>query len=489
MSSTSGRREAEQGSEGLKVSKRAFIIAGTSSNTGKTTVAAAIMAALKRRGLVVQPFKAGPDYIDPSHHEAAAGRPSYNLDTWMMGAGVTRETFFRALEDADVGVVEGVMGLFDGKAGESGGEGSTAHLAKVLGLGVILVVDARSMAGSAAALVHGFESFDEDVRITGVVFNRVGSPRHAEMLRDAVERRCRARVLGCLPADDGVAVPSRHLGLVMPYQGRKGPDTNRLASLVEGRIDLEVVLRAATEVVPGRRHDPGTSPSPAGPRPRIAVARDRAFCFYYRQNIDMLEGFGAEVVFFSPLEDRRLPEGTDGIYLGGGYPELHAADLEANTELREEVRRFCRRGGPVYAECGGLMYLGKGLTDVHGRSYAMAGVFPWTSRMLPRKRSLGYREVEVIGGCPFIERGQRIRGHEFHYSETTPHERIPRTYKMTGAGDGAPIREGYLYRNTLASYIHLHFASNPCFAEGFVARCMEAKEGAGKGIMRLHSAR
>ena len=458
--------------------KTAFVIGAPSSGAGKTTAAMMLMAALVKRGIVVQPFKAGPDFIDPGHHTALCSLPSYNLDTWMMGREGVKKTFQRAMSGADAGVVEGVMGLFDGKDGRAG-DGSTAHLSKVLGLPVILVVDAGKTAGSVAPLVYGFERFDPGVKLAGVIFNRVGSGRHFRMLEEAVEKGCSTRVLGYIPKDEDTAVPQRHLGLFTAAETESGPSKERLALLAERHIDINGLL----EVAPAVETIPGPDAAPSSHRTenpsscvRIAVALDRAFSFYYRENLDILEGSGAEIAFFSPLKDRSLPPGTDGVYIGGGYPELYASALEANGALREEIRSFALSGGPVYAECGGLMYLGREIMDLNGRRFSMVGLYPWTSRMLPGKRSLGYREVEARKGCPFLDAGQRIRGHEFHYSEITPPEGILRTYRIMDDRGSMP-GEGYLLGRTLASYVHLHFASNPEFARGFVRVCRESKKG------------
>jgi cobyrinic acid a,c-diamide synthase len=463
---------------------KAFIIAGTRSGVGKTTLTLGIMEAFRRRGLKVQPFKAGPDYIDPGFHTALCRNPSYNLDTWMMGTRGVKKTFSRAMESKDVGVVEGVMGLFDGKYGvKAGGEGSTAHIARVLGLPVILVLDSAGISGSAGAVVKGFEGFDRGVKITGVIFNRVASPRHFEMLTSAVTENTKARILGFLPADEKIKLPHRHLGLVTSGDltgGEWGRFLKKAHTLVEKNIDINGLLKVLPIVRLKRvssfksKHKNPCTPYPhCPPCPKIAVARDTAFCFYYRENLDILESLGAKVVFFSPLKDKRLPKGVKGIYLGGGYPELYAERLAANWPVREEIKRFAQAGYPVYAECGGLMYLGRALKDLKGRTHKMAGVFPWTSRMLERRKALGYSEVKAKAGCPFLKRGAAIRGHEYHYSEITrPPSGIERVFELSGSGaTGTGGLEGYLYKNTLASYVHLHFASNRSFAEGFVKAC------------------
>ncbi len=448
--------------------QHAFMIAGVSSGAGKTTAALGLMAALRERGLRVQPFKAGPDYIDPGHHTALCERPSYNLDTWMMGGKSVKDTFTQAMTGADVGIVEGVMGLFDGRCG--GFEGSSAHLAEVLGLPVILVLDAARMAGSAAAIVSGFEGFNSKVRVVGVIFNRVGSYRHFSMLKEAVESHCMAKVLGSLPREEEIAIPERHLGLIVSEEMGIGPADDRaakLSRLISDRISLDGVL--ALSRLKDREYEK-EKPANREAVCRIAVACDEAFCFYYRQNLDILETMGAELVYFSPLKDKSLPRGSRGIYLGGGYPELYGKTLHLNESLKKEIKSFSESGRPVYAECGGLIYLGRELKSLEGETFEMAGVFPWRSTMMKRRKSLGYREVIVDGHCPFLEKGQKIRGHEFHYSEISHDGETQKVYKVTDSG-GENMEDGYIYKNTLASYVHLHFASNPKFAEGFVKRC------------------
>lgn len=453
---------------------KAFIVAGTHSGVGKTTIAVGLMAALRKRGMVIQPFKVGPDYIDPGYHKAVCGRPSYNLDTWMMGIDAVKRTFARAMQGADIGIIEGVMGLFDGKDGRDE-QGSTAHVAKVLGIPVILVVDARSMARSVGALVYGYERFDPKVKIAGVIFNRVGSERHFKMLKNAVETKCKAKVLGYIPRDGEITLPERHLGLVMASEARGKKQEARfkkLGELIERFVDVDRILKIDSRFkVQDSRFKIGNWKSEIG-IVKIAVAIDNAFCFYYQENLDMLQQLGAELVSFSPLKDKRLPENINGIYLGGGYPELFAKRLEANKALRKEIKVLADSGLPIYAECGGLMYLGKGLNDFKRKTYGMAGVFPWVSRMLEKRKSLGYREIKASLGCPFLAKGQTMRGHEYHYSEIDkPSKKIKRVYLLTAHCSLFTEREGYLYKNTLASYIHLHFASNPKFAVGFVRAC------------------
>lgn len=458
----------------MRKNKKGFVVAAPSSGSGKTVVALGIMEALRRRGLCVQPFKAGPDYIDPGHHAALLKRPSYNLDTWMMGPDAVAKTFRAKAEGADVSVVEGVMGLFDGRDGRSE-EGSTAHLAKLLSLPVLLVVNAEKAARSVGAVVKGFEEYDPGVDLKWVVFNRVASERHYGMLKDSIPKGSKVRSLGYIPRDISLSMPERHLGLVTSSSIGRGKwlsFVEKAASVVEKYLDLDMLLKGA--LIP-RSVFPAVSVEDkavkVGNGPLIAVALDRAFCFYYEENLDMLRSFGARIIPFSPIKDKKLPEGAQGIYIGGGYPEMFASALDRNASMRADIKRAALSGLPIYAECGGLMYLGKSIEDLKGGRWAGAGVFPWSTRMRDKRAALGYREISVKRGCALFKRGGVLRGHEFHYSEiSAPPERIKRAFKVTRS-DGSVIEEGYSYKNTLASYIHIHFASNPAFAKGFVKAC------------------
>jgi cobyrinic acid a,c-diamide synthase len=444
-------------------------VAGTHSGSGKTTVALGLMAALRRRGLAVQGFKVGPDFIDPGHHRAVTGREAHNLDGWMMSPEANRDLFLRGLAGADAAIVEGVMGLFDGVSGRDE-SGSTAQMAKGLGIPVLLVVDARSMARSAAAVALGFARFDPGLGLAGVVFNRVGSEGHARMLEEAMETVSDLPVLGCLPREEGLEIPSRHLGLVTAEDHvLDAQRAEKLAQWVEGNLRVDRLLETAP-----RCFAPAPDPVPAVERHvRIGLARDKAFCFYYAENLRLLESSGAELVPFSPLRDRDLPEGVCGLYLGGGYPELHCETLSANRGMKRAIRAFAGGGGTVYAECGGFMYLMHTIQDLDGRAHRMAGIFPFEAVMEPRLRSLGYREVNTMEESPLGPAGTRVRGHEFHYSRMKDWEEEPnRIYEVSGREPRQePIREGFLTGSVLGSYIHLHWGSNPAAARAFVEAC------------------
>ncbi len=447
---------------------RAFVVAGTQSGVGKTTVTLGLLAALRRRGFRVQGFKVGPDFIDPGYHAVATGNPSYNLDGWMLEKEYNLRSFGRRMQGKDVGVVEGVMGLFDGYGG--GGEaGSTAEMAKWLGLPVVLVVDASAMARSVAALVWGFQHFDPELKVAGVIFNRVGGPGHLRYLKEALEENPTLTVLGGLPYRAEIRIPERHLGLTTQEEFGPSPQwVERLASFVEEHLDLDRLLgMSRVGAVPVSASDPCPE-TPKGQRVRLGVAKDEAFCFYYSENLELLEAAGAELVFFSPLRDPTLPPDLQGLYLGGGYPELHAERLSANQKMRKAVQAFIEGGGVVYAECGGLMYLSQGIRSLDGALFPMVGIYPATACMLSHLKALGYVEAEIR--APYF-RG-KVRGHEFHYSELEvegfSRPEFRQVYRLRPRPEDLPRLEGYLYKRCLASYVHLHFGSNPAFASALV---------------------
>ncbi len=449
---------------------KGFIVAGTHSGCGKTSVTLGLMAALARRGLKVQPFKTGPDFIDPGHHSRAAGRACHNLDGWMLPGEALRDIFSRYIQDADASIVEGVMGLFDGYSALEE-TGSTAHLSKELNLPVILVVDARSMARSAAALVQGFCNFDPDTAIAGIIFNRVGSKNHEQTLREAISLTD-IPLIGCLPRRDEISTPSRHLGLVTPEHLQDLElKYNSLADWVEENLDLELIMEALPEIPVQPRFDE----VPMIPRTRIGIAKDQAFSFYYEENLRLLREAGAELIPFSPIEDKELPEGISGLYLGGGYPELSAFDLAQNTKLRRAIADFSASGRPVYAECGGFMYLMESICH-DDRVFPMCGIFPFRSSMQPRFQALGYREVILSEDSILGSAGTIVKGHEFHYSalEDMPDE--PHKSYIVTCKKKISTTEGYTINDkTLGSYIHLHFASNPQVAVNFVEACLNAE--------------
>ncbi len=448
-----------------------FVIAGTQSGVGKTTLTIGLLAALRKRGLSVQPFKIGPDFIDPGHHTAVTGVPSRNLDGWMLSRAYNTAVFNRSLQGHDVGVVEGMMGLFDGYDGKSEA-GSTAEMAKWLGLPVLLVIDTSALARSVAAVIHGFQHFDPALNVAGVIFNKIGGRGHLRYLEEAVRDVPNITVLGGLPSDEAITLPERHLGLVTTEERQLSVEQiDHLAGVIEEHLDLSSLLRLNTFSQPPTP-DPQSQPdraSPASPV-RFGIARDEAFCFYYPDNLELLEQAGATLVFFSPLHDPQLPPNLHGLYLGGGYPEVHARTLAANTTMRQEIKDFIQDGRTVYAECGGFMYLTQGIQDVEGHDFPMVGIYPTGVRMRSRLSALGYTEVAIPptnGLFPAL----RVRGHEFHYSELVPDLTVKQTrtlYEVCQRTAEATRPEGYMYKRCLASYIHLHFGSNPTFAQQLV---------------------
>lgn len=455
---------------------KAFLIAAPQSGSGKTTISIGIMEALKRRGLTVAPFKVGPDFIDPGYHRLVTGRPSINLDGWICGSAGVRESFFRYAGNADIAVIEGVMGLFDGFGGVSE-QGSSAQVARLLDVPVILLVNARGQARSVAALIKGFMEFDPELRIAGVIFNQVSSDSHAAILREAVAALdSPPAVIGCIPSDDRLAIPSRHLGLVTAEDNPLSADyLDYLVQAISEHLDLATLWDTA-QPRPGDHAVslPAAEAETSIPDVKIAVACDEAFCFVYAENLRLLNEAGVELIPFSPLRDTGLPEGVSGVYLPGGYPELYAAQLAGNEAMKSSIAAAVDCGMPVYAECGGFIYLTRGVSGSQQSdeiAHGFVNVFPVQTRMLPRRKALGYREVELAAACILGDHGLVGRGHEFHYSEITvmPPE-IERIYAVRkGKTDLEP--EGYRINNCLASYVHLHFGSCPEMATGFVESC------------------
>lgn len=466
-----------------------IVIAGTHSGCGKTTLTLGIMAALKKKGLKVQSFKAGPDFIDSGLHGIITGRPSRNLDLWMCGEDYVRDCFHKYSKDADISIIEGVMGMYDG-------EYSTAKLAGLLNLPVILVVDAYGMAESAGAVVKGFrdwglgigtkekntnpQSLNPNPYISGVIFNRVVSDNHFKRLKDSVQD---VTVLGYLPRDLDFEIPDRHLGLIV---AEENPITNeniqKLADAVLEHIDVTILVRkcgsgnvgADLRVCPKNKKGEHMG----SPLLKVAIAYDKAFCFYYADNLDLLRDTGAELVRFSPLHDSAIPDGVDAAYIGGGYPELHAEELSRNASMLKSIYDWANSGNPIYAECGGLMYLSKGIYDFDGKFFEMAGVFPFETEMKKGRSHLGYREIILKEHCVMGRKGDKCRGHEFHYSE------IKDSSRFTVHGSRFRIKdnkgkdmqdEGYTFKNTLASYVHIHFGSNPGIADNFINFIKEYK--------------
>jgi cobyrinic acid a,c-diamide synthase len=471
------------------VTARALVVAAPASGSGKTTVATGLMAALRRRGTAVAPFKVGPDYIDPGYHTLAAGLPGRNLDPVLVGADRIAPLARHGAAGAEVAVVEGVMGLFDGRLAD--GSGSTAEVAGLLGAPVVLVVDARGQSRSVAALLHGFRSFDPAVDLAGVVLNRVGSPRHEEVLR-AAAAEVGLPVLGALPRREALAVPSRHLGLVTAAEHGAAATAavDAMAELVAAHVDLDAVTALARPLPPGPAWSPdvvhdaadrgrarptagaaleagagapgGQAGRAAGAPPvRVAVFGGQAFTFGYAEHVELLAAAGAEVVVVDPLRDTRLPDGTAALVLPGGFPEEHVGALAANVELRAAVRALADSGAPVHAECGGLLYLCATLDGA-----PMCDVLPAAATMTARL-TLGYRDAVALTPSPLHPVGARVTGHEFHRCAVTPRAADP-AWAWRGAEP-----EGFVHRGVHASFLHTHPAGQP----EAVARLVAAAAG------------
>jgi cobyrinic acid a,c-diamide synthase len=451
-----------------QVTNPGLIISGTHGGVGKTTVSFVLMSALAQRGIIVQPFKIGPDFIDPAYHRLATGRDSINLDLWMMGLRQVRSSYVQYVKAADVGIVEGMGALFDGENGTRD-RGSAAYLARHLNLPVLLVLDIWGMTRSAEALLRGFTEFDPDIRIAGIVLNRAGSRRHFEMVRDALPPIWRQRLVGYLIASEALKMPERHLGLITLEENERALHLkDDMLSQIQDTLDIERVIDVFGIV---KRHCVRHVQFPARERlTRIGVAHDAAFCFYYPENLNRLKKSGAELVYFSPLSDGTLPEGIGGLYIGGGYPESFAGVLAENASLRREIRKRGESGMPIYAECGGLMYLGRTLTDFDEKTYPMVSLVPMDIAMDPKYLAIKYISLETSRDSIIGPRGTKARGHEFHQSHIVRSSISGNCYQVRDSWK-CGFQEGFVHKNTLASYLHLHFGSNHKIAQNIVSAC------------------
>jgi len=444
------------------------VIAGTHSGVGKTSVSLAIMAGLKKAGYRVQGYKVGPDYIDPSYHAVATGRPSHNLDDWMIGKEASQWLFQQTSQDCDIAVIEGVMGLFDGFSATND-DGSTAKIAKMLKCPVILIIDASSMARSVAAIIKGFQTLDEEIKIVGVILNRVASQNHLGILKEAIEFYNQIPVLGAILRNEKIHIPERHLGLKTASENAEllqmMDELSRLTNINQENtigINLEQILELARQYsdddIPVNFNLEKTMID--APSVRIAYAKDKAFQFYYQANLDYLKSLGVQLIPFSPIEDRQLPDNVHGLYFGGGFPEIYAQQLEENSSMRQAVREAIENGMPTYVECGGLMYLTEGIKTLEGKIYKMVGVIPGLVEMTPKLVNFGYCENELIKDCFLGKQGERFRGHEFHYSRWDA-EGTESIHRVDKKRRQSSRNEGYQRGNLVASYVHCHFLSYP----------------------------
>lgn len=449
---------------------RRIVIAGTGSGAGKTTVTIGLMAALIEKGYIVQGFKCGPDYIDPTYHTAVTGRASRNLDSYMLEHDVVKEIFVRGSAGADISIIEGVMGMYDGKEATSD-KGSTAEISILTKSPVLLVVNCQSMARSAAAIVKGFQMLNPQAKIVGVIANKVGSEGHYKIVKAAIEQECGIPVAGYLKRENELEIPERHLGLVPSVErGELAPLFSRLADLIQETVDLELVWELA------KAEPLQVAPQLFAPREEvfdvtIAVAKDPAFHFYYPENLELLQAYGAKLAFFSPLAGEGVPEEADGLYIGGGFPEEFAAELSQNEAVKESFRQALAKGLPTLAECGGFMFLTEAIVTTEGVSYPMVGLIPGKVTMQKKLAALGYREVRGKEGNFLIGPEEQAKGHEFHYSTYATDEQLPAAYETKGLRGTKP--EGYAKDNLVAGYTHLHFGSNPALVKRWLGLCTE----------------
>ncbi|NRD79188.1 cobyrinate a,c-diamide synthase [Bacillus sp. BRMEA1] len=454
------------------MSDRRLVIAGTGSGVGKTTITIGLMSALRKKGYTVQGFKCGPDYIDPTYHTAVTGRVSRNIDSWMLDHKMVQEIVNRASTGADISIIEGVMGFFDGKD-PTNNMGSTAEISIITKSPVVLVVNCASMARSAAAIVKGFQEFLKETQIVGVIANQVGSEGHFKIVKVAIEQECGIPVLGYLKKDQVLTIPERHLGLIPSVErGELNPFFEQLGDTILETVDVDALYglaKAAKLEIPNSQF--GLKEKNAV---KIAVARDAAFNFYYQENFEMLEAAGAELIEFSPLKGEPLPDQIDGFYIGGGFPEEFAEELAEKTEVKRSIRAAIEKGLPTLAECGGFMYLTEYLETTDEKSYAMVGIIPGKVKMQSRLQALGYREIRGEEGN-FLLKGNLIaRGHEFHYSTFHPRTEFQHAYQTQGMRGFK--EEGYMNGNLIAGYTHFHFGSCPELVENWIEKCKEFQQ-------------
>ena len=439
-----------------------LIIAAAQSGSGKTTITAGLLRALQNRGLNVQPYKIGPDYIDTGWHELACGKISHNLDSRLTGADKLKKIFVETACDADISVIEGVMGLYDGG---KGGISSTAEISKLLDAPVVMIIDAKSMGTSAAAVALGFREFDREINLAGVILNRVGSDSHKKIIVDALNS-LGIKCFGAIKRNDEFILPERHLGLVPTAENKNFDALNKICAAVESQVNIDALIELAKNSSPLERQCVMRN---AQCVIKIAVARDEAFNFYYGASLSELENLGAEIVYFSPLNDETLPENLGGLIIGGGFPEMFAAQLEQNKKIRAEILHAAQNNLPIFAECGGFMYLMCELVDFDGKSFEMCGVIDGVAKMTNKLQTVGYVEAEIIRDCVLGCAGEKFWAHEFHFSTAdTDEEKI---FNCTRLRTGQKYFAGVVKDNLVASYLHLHFAGCPKLAKNFVDTC------------------
>ncbi|MFC5589258.1 cobyrinate a,c-diamide synthase [Sporosarcina soli] len=451
------------------MTERRIVIAGTGSGVGKTTLTIGLMAALKKMGLVVQGFKCGPDYIDPTYHTAVTKRVSRNLDSWMLGKETVLDIFNHGSKGADISVMEGVMGFYDGRNPLSD-EGSTAEISVLTKSPVLLVVNCASMARSAAAVVKGFQTLSDEPQIAGVLANQVGSEHHFNLVKAAIEQQCGIPVIGYLKREQDIEIPERSLGLIPSIErGELDPFFDRLGELVTETIDMDKLLEIS--VAPTLPASSGDSlfGKPKSPIVRIAVAKDAAFNSYYEENLEILQSYGAELVYFSPLTDQALPENVDGLYVGGSLPEEFAQQVSQNESMKRSIRQAIERGLPTFAEGGGFVYLTHSLSLTGGESFEMVGLIPGNVKMHPKLQAIGYREIKGCSVNFLLSEQQQAKGHEFHYATFHTEEPIQHAYETSGMR--GTKTDGYANKNVVAGFTRFHFATCLDMVQRWIQAC------------------
>ncbi|QEK11807.1 cobyrinate a,c-diamide synthase [Crassaminicella thermophila] len=450
-----------------------FVLAGTQSGVGKTTISIGIMAAFKKRGLNVQPFKVGPDYIDPAFHSFVTKNKSRNLDSWMIKPNIIMSLFLKNSLCKDISIVEGVMGLYDGY-GTKKDEGSTAHVSKIIQAPVILIVDGKGMSSSAAAQVLGYKLYDECVDIKGIIINNISGDSHYNLLKESIERDTKIKCVGYLRSNAHIALESRHLGLI-PSVELKGLEKKieEIAEMVEETIDLDALIMIANEAKSIEYQPPKVKEIVKNIN--IGVALDKSFNFYYEDNLDLLKDLGANLIYFSPIEDEDLPENLHGLYIGGGFPEVFAKELEKNIKMREKIKEAIKNGIPTYAECGGFMYLSKAITTLEDEKYEMVGIFDTEAKMTKRLQRFGYVHVNIEKPCAIAKEKNHVKAHEFHRSMIDENTQNEYVYVVDKIRNGEKIKTwkcGLKKYNALGAYAHIHFYSNTGIAKDFIENCM-----------------
>lgn len=451
-----------------------IIIAGTQSGVGKTTLTLGILAALKKRKISVQPFKVGPDYIDTAYHSKLVGRTSRNLDSYLLDHDGVRELFTRQAQEVDFSVIEGVMGLYDG-AGIDGASGSTADVAAVIRSPVILVFNGEKIAHSAAAQILGYQKYSTKLMLAGCIANNVSSSRHYAVLKCAIEKRTAIPLLGYLPKDKQLHIPQRHLGLEAAQESNLRSFTPKLVKLIEKYIDLDALIKIGNQAKVFPQFKRKIFPDSSNQKQlHLAVARDKCFHFYYQDNLDILKHYGIKLSYFSPLKDKALPGNSDGVYIGGGFPELFARQLSTNRSMLASILEKSKDSMPIYAECGGLMYLMKDIAQSNKLRYKMVGIFPATVHMAQKLQSFGYHTINSLSETIISKKGDSLKGHMFHWSYLRA---MPKSYAPVFSLSRLKrkLNDGYLKNNTLVSYVHIHFGTDISWAKKFIRSCEEYK--------------